>query len=138
MGAQMTTRHGWIAVDLDGTLAEHYWPHKGPYNPLVIGEPLAPMVKRVQQWLRDGYEVRVFTARVGPHGSAPGYGAEHIYNVKLAIANWTQEHVGQVLPSTCTKDYEMICIYDDRAIRVKHNIGTPCCSDSAEMLARYV
>ena len=96
------------------------------------------MVKRVQQWLRDGYEVRVFTARVGPHGSAPGYGNEHIEKVRQAIRAWTLEHIGDVLKPTCIKDYEMICIYDDRAIRVKHNIGTPCCSDSAEMLARYV
>ena len=127
-------KHGWIGVDLDGTLAEHYWPHKQPYDPLVIGDPLPPMVHLVRHYLSEGYEVRVFTARVGPHGSAPGYGNEHLEQVHLAITNWTCKHVGVALPATCTKDYHMLALYDDRAVRVKHNIGTPCCSDSEGML----
>jgi len=131
-------RHGWIGVDLDGTLAEHYWPHKGQYDPLRIGAPLAPMVNRIHQWMRDGYEVRVFTARVSPRGSAPGHGPEELERVHQEISRWTMAHVGEELADTCTKDYDMIVLYDDRAVRVKHNQGVPCCSDSAEQLASYV
>ena len=57
---------GWIGVDLDGTLAEHYWPAKGDYDPTRIGDPIPMMVERVRGWLAEGREVRVFTARGGP------------------------------------------------------------------------
>ena len=51
---------GWMAVDLDGTLA-HYDKFISPSH---IGEPIAPMVARVKKWLSQGKEVRIFTARV--------------------------------------------------------------------------
>ena len=123
----MRKKHGWIGVDLDGTLADHYWPSKGQYDPLRIGDPVPAMVERVKQWLAEGYEVRVMTARVGPHGSAPGYGPEYIARVQNAILNWTEEHIGEFLTPTCTKDYNMIELWDDRAVRVRINEGVPCC-----------
>jgi hypothetical protein len=119
----MGAKKGWIGVDLDGTLADHYWPHKGPYNPLRIGDPLAPMVVVVQALLNEGYEIRIFTARVGPHGSAPGYGPEYLFEVQEAIRQWTRQHVGVALESTCIKDYHMAVLYDDRCRQVAFNTG---------------
>ena len=125
----MAKRHsGWIGVDLDGTLAEHYWPQKRQYDPMIIGDPVIPMLRRVARLIDEGYEVRVMTARVGPHGSAPGYGEEHTQRVRAEIANWTRmRHLGRALEATCVKDYNMIALYDDRAVRIKFNEGVPCC-----------
>jgi hypothetical protein len=116
---------GWIGVDLDGTLAEQYWPHKGEYDPLRIGDPIPAMVERVCSWLAMGQEVRIFTARVGPQGSAPGWpgGAEQREQIAKAISTWTRRHFGVPLDATCTKDYGMIALYDDRAFRVERNTG---------------
>src|SRR6185369_3104899 len=53
---------GYIAVDLDGTLAEHHtW--LGPYH---IGKPIQKMVDRIKAWLAAGIEVRILTARAEP------------------------------------------------------------------------
>lgn len=100
---------GWIGVDLDGTLAT--------YNRWVsvdhIGEPIAPMVERVKQWLSQGKEVRIFTARVFmDDGTAVA-----------AIERWCEEHIGQKLPVTNVKDYGMIELWDDRAVSVEANTG---------------
>ena len=93
----------WIGVDLDGTLAG-YTGYKGDDH---VGAPIEPMVRKVRKWLRDGYDVRIFTARK-PHP---------------AIRRWCKEHLGQVLPITSTKDSGMICLVDDRAVGVVRNEG---------------
>ena len=95
----------WIGVDLDGTLAlyDHY---RGDDH---VGAPIEPMVRRVRKWLREGYDVRIFTARK-PHP---------------AIRKWCKEHLGQVLHITNTKDSGMIAMYDDRAVGVIRNEGQP-------------
>jgi hypothetical protein len=50
----------WIGVELDGTLATFdRW--RGVRH---IGQPIAPMVERIKQWLAHGAEVRIFTARI--------------------------------------------------------------------------
>lgn len=51
---------GWIGIDLDGTLAE-YDGWKGVEH---IGKPIPSMVKRVKEWISEGKDVRIFTARV--------------------------------------------------------------------------
>lgn len=52
----------WIGVDFDGTLAEYYEDRHG-------GSPVPAMVERVRYWIRQGIEVRLFTARATePHG----------------------------------------------------------------------
>lgn len=49
----------WIGVDLDGTLAKFTeWQEDGG-----IGEPIQPMIDRVKDWLKNGQEVRIMTAR---------------------------------------------------------------------------
>src|SRR6185503_6355526 len=49
---EMVKRHGWIGVDLDGTLAE-YDSWKGINY---IGEPIPLMVSRVREWVCSGHD----------------------------------------------------------------------------------
>lgn len=102
---------GWIGVDLDGTLA-HYGGWVGVNH---IGDPVPAMLARVKEWLNSGVEVRIFTARV--YGQIPG---DRVFKV---IENWCELHLGKVLPITCTKDYGMVELWDDRAIQVRINTG---------------
>ena len=77
-------------MDLDGTLA-HYDGFKGKTD---IGAPIPDMVERVRQWLKDGNNVKILTARVSddPGGAA-----------KKAIQDWTEQHLGQRLDVTDVK-----------------------------------
>ena len=104
---------GWIGCDLDGTLAEyHGWTPGGS-----IGKPVPAMLKRVKQWLKEGKEVRIVTARVS-HKHERGPEEEK-------IKRWCKEHVGQELRVTNEKDYGMIELWDDRAVEVQINTGRP-------------
>ena len=100
--------NGWIAVDLDGTLA-HYEGWKGGS----IGAPVPLMVERVRRWIAAGEDVRIFTARVS--SGEPG--------VREAIRAWCLEHIGAVLPITNIKDFAMKQLWDDRAVQVIPNTG---------------
>lgn len=104
---------GIIAVDLDGTLAT--------YDKWValthIGDPVPAMIDRVKQMLRDGYRVKIFTARC--------YGLNHEKKreFEAAIHRWTMKHIGVSLEATCMKEPLMIEFWDDRAIAVEKNTG---------------
>jgi hypothetical protein len=108
--------NGWIGVDLDGTLAE-YSGWKGAEH---IGAPIPLMVQRITKWLAQGIEVRIFTARVFAGGRV---NHEELQTVVTAIEKWCSEHIGIVLPITCTKDYGMVELWDDRAVQVIPNTG---------------
>lgn len=102
---------GWIGVDLDGTLALHdKW--QGVQH---IGEPIPAMVERVRGWLAEGREVRILTARVSHPEDADA--------ARGHVEEWCIRHLGQRLPVTCIKDWEMHVLYDDRAIQVEKNTG---------------
>jgi len=111
----MTTKNkqGWIGVDLDGTLAEyHGWKGAGH-----IGKPIPKMLERVKQWLKEGRDVRIFTARVGiPPGPERA-------NVEATIFTWCRAYLGQALPVTATKDLKMTALWDDRCVQVVPNTG---------------
>jgi hypothetical protein len=110
-------QYGWIAVDLDGTLAV-YDGWKGADH---IGEPIPDMLFRVRKWLAEGRDVRIFTARAYSDGTP-----ERDIEAKLArmaIVKWCREHFNQVLPITCIKDYAMLELWDDRAVQVEANTG---------------
>ena len=99
--------NGWVGVDLDGTLAEYgTWRGVG-----VIGAPVPAMLARVKRWRAAGVDVRIFTARAGDPECVP------------VIQRWCYEHVGEVLPVTATKDYQMVELWDDRAVQVLPNTG---------------
>lgn len=100
---------GWIGVDLDGTLA-HYDSTKGPN---VIGQPIKPMLNRVLDWLNAGKDVRIFTARASVPELIP------------EVVAWCKEHLGREIPVTNVKDFGTIEIWDDRAVQVEMNKGTP-------------
>lgn len=108
---------GWIGVDLDGTLAK-YDGWKGIEH---IGEPIPLMVDRVKMWRIEGKNVRIMTARVYSDGSKDR-NDEVVKSIK-SIASWCLEFIGEVLPITCTKDFGMIELWDDRAIQVIPNTG---------------
>jgi len=105
---------GWIGVDLDGTLAE-YGGWKGKDH---IGAPVAAMAFRVRQWLAEDRDVRIFTARV----SGPREGNE-IEESRTLIQDWTERHFGKRLAVTCTKDFGMIELWDDRVVQIECNTG---------------
>ena len=98
---------GWIGVDLDGTLAK-YDKWEGIKN---IGHPIGPMVKRVKEWLVAGAEIKIFTARAG-------YSESIRY-----IEDWCKLHLGQILPITNIKDFQMVALWDDRCVQVEANSG---------------
>lgn len=93
----------WIGVDLDGTLA-HYDEYRGDDH---VGQPIPEMVKKVNEWLDEGYDVRIFTARK-PHP---------------AIRKFSKENFGRILPITNKKDPGMIALFDDRVVGVERNTG---------------
>jgi hypothetical protein len=99
---------GWIGVDLDGTLAQY-----AGWNGGAIGDPVPLMAARVRQWINEGKDVRIFTARV----------FDQDQKTVSKIQDWCALHVGARLPVTNRKDYAMIELWDDRAIQVVPNTG---------------
>lgn len=108
------SNRGWIAIDLDGTLAQ-YDKWVSIYH---IGEPIPAMLNRVIDWLEAGEDVRIFTARVSAKNSS---------KVEAIVKKWCLKHIGKELPVTCVKDMNCRELWDDRAIRVVKNTGMPCC-----------
>jgi hypothetical protein len=111
----MARGKGWVGVDLDGTLAQY----DGFKGPLIIGDPIPKMLERVKGWLASGITVKIFTARVS-EGATDGRNVEE---VRTAIQDWCEKHIGQRLEVTCIKDYGMFELWDDRAVQVVPNTG---------------
>ena len=108
---------GWYGVDFDGTLAMYDGDVFHPYP-----APIPAMVKIVREWLANGVEVRIMTARA----SAVEMDSVSEQDYKRLIApvdNFCQKHFGQVLPITYKKDFQMVELWDDRAIQVIPNKG---------------
>jgi len=101
---------GYIAVDLDGTLAEYFGFGDGS-----IGKPIPAMMARIHKWLAEGKEVKIFTARVTAEEQRP------------VVQAWLDEHGIGHLEITNVKTFACLEIWDDRAVRVMPNTGEPCC-----------
>lgn len=101
-------------MDLDGTLA-NYTTWKGITD---VGAPVPRMLARVKDWIAAGVDVRIFTARAGEQLTQLQRDA-----TLIAIREWCIKHVGQSLPVTATKDFQMIELWDDRAVQVVPNTG---------------
>lgn len=114
MKTQRDKGDGWIGVDFDGALA-HYDGFKGEDH---FGAPVEAMVTRVRRWLRDGRDVRLFTAR----DPSPG------------LRRWMRDHLGEVLPITRVKDHQMQALWDDRAITTLRNQGEACCPEAVRQV----
>lgn len=110
-------REGWIGVDFDGTLATY----EGPWKHDVLGAPIPAMVDRVKRWLKDGVEVRIFTARISHDGTTQQMmWAEQSIGM---IKEWCQKVFDTQLAVTNVKDYEMYRLYDDKAVAIEKNTG---------------
>jgi Inorganic Pyrophosphatase len=99
---------GRIAVDFDKTLAAL---NEGEFNEDKLGPPIPLMLARVKQWLADGEEVCIFTARA----SSP--------EACEAIKKWCKKYIGQELDVTNVKSPDMKEFYDDKAFHVEPNLG---------------
>jgi hypothetical protein len=102
------------AVDLDSTLARY----TEFISPSHIGAPVPAMVRRVKQWLKNGEEVVIFTARVSSQHSE-----SEREEAQKAIEQWTLKYIGQKLPVTAEKTPDIVDYYDDRAKQVEKNTG---------------
>ena len=115
------SRIGWVGVDLDGTLALTC------SNTREIGAPIAPMLARVHDWLDQGLEVRIVTARVGASGVTLRDGTVddqcNAERQRALVEAWCVEHVGQRLKVTASKDIAMIELWDDIVIQVVKDTG---------------
>ncbi|HEY6018823.1 MAG TPA: hypothetical protein VIY48_02730 [Candidatus Paceibacterota bacterium] len=118
---------GWIGVDLDGTLAKYDgWRADGS-----VGEPILKMAVRVKRWLAEGKTVKIVTARACLNSSC---GNDTVVpqldpvQVKI-VQDWCETHLGARLPVVFWKDYGMIELWDDRAVQVYPNTGTPVLDD---------
>lgn len=114
---------GWIGIDLDGTLAE-YDGWKGVEH---IGKPIPSMVKRVKEWISEGKDVRIFTARVCMSQSK-----KDLTTAYEAIVAWCRKYIGKELKITAEKDWKMIKLWDDRCVSVIPNTGEIIPLDSNE------
>jgi hypothetical protein len=114
------TSLGWVGIDLDACLA-HYGTRQWPD----IGEPVPAMLEIVKDLLAQGREVRIMTARVGNLFKNHVTRAEYDDGVEQErmVQAWCMKHLGRELPVTAVKDYDMACLYDDRAIQVEKNTG---------------
>lgn len=99
----------WIGVDLDGTLA-HDTGWKGPEH---IGPPIPEMLARVRNWIVEGKRVKIFTARACTPQHIP------------PIREWLRAQGLPELEVTCTKDYSLLEMWDDRAVEIVTNTGRP-------------
>lgn len=106
------SKRGWIAVDLDHTLAKY---KSGDAGKGMIGAPVPVMVERVKQWIRDGFEVRIMTARWGDTANQIPF--------KAAVDKWLADQDIPPLVVTDRKDYDMVELWDDRAVRVERDTG---------------
>lgn len=99
-----------IAVDLDGTLA--YYDHwRGIEH---IGPPIVAMTTRVQQWLKEGKRVIIFTARIT---------GENEKEARKHIVHWLWKTGIGDLEITNVKQPHMVEFWDDRAVQVVPNTG---------------
>lgn len=118
----------WRAVDFDGTLAYH----EPGGSLLVLGEPIAPMVARVQRWLADGETVKILTARVSSM-----HNSDEIAMQRAMIESWCRTHLGTILEIVCEKDGGMIELWDDRAVSVHRNTGERTTNDAKHKDCSY-
>jgi len=108
-------RGGWIGFDLDRTLATY----RTGMGPCEIGEPIPLMIETAKAYIAEGWEVRVFTARV----CSTGAWAVRVPDIKRTIREWTLQHIGAALESTAEKDWMLVRLYDDRAVQVEAGTG---------------
>jgi hypothetical protein len=106
-GEKVGEKRGWIGMDLDGTLAHA----DALTDTSSIGAPVPRMVELARKLAREGYRIKIFTARA--------YDARQVGMVR----EWLRENGLPEFEVTNRKDFEMIRLYDDRAVQVIPNTG---------------
>lgn len=104
-----TLENSWIGVDFDRTLAQG----------VTFGPPVEAMKKRVTRWVTEGRNVRILTARACRDIQSA---EERAFQI-ARIESWCEEYLGFILPVTAEKDYNMIELWDDRAVGVIPDTG---------------
>ncbi len=99
--------NGWIGVDLDGVLAEYH----GWMGAEFIGPPIPLVVEKVKQMVREGMEVRIFTARATIPEQIP------------PVQKWLEENGLGGLHVTNVKDIGCLALWDDRCVQYVPNTG---------------
>ena len=103
-----------IAVDWDGTLVE-YTQFKGA---CIYGAPVPRMVYRIQDWLKEGHAVIIFTSRVSDEHTISRV-AEEIATIQVALHDMGLPP----LMVTANKYTHISEFWDDRAVHVIKNTG---------------
>jgi len=119
----MDTRH-WVGYDWDGVLVQDI--PGGKYNPRASGEPIPATWRRLEEDMRNGNRIKIFTARAASihhHTVFDGTAEEYLACVVSHIQEICVEQVGVELEITAEKDYLMKYFYDDRAIQMERNTG---------------
>lgn len=114
--------HDWMGVDFDGTLHDR----STAVDLNNLGKPVPEMLSLVKQWLAEGMQVRLLTARVADvqKNMPEGMTIEDFKSHQIKILNeWCLQYIGQILPITCSKDAYMYRLYDDRAVAIERNTG---------------
>lgn len=118
---QLVGTDKWIGVDFDGTLSNN---DGTDFDHLKHGIPVPEMVTRIRGWLKAGYTVKLFTARMAELPES-GEARPDLATIEAALKAWCKEHIGQELECTAQKDPNMEVLWDDRAVGVARNQGVP-------------
>ena len=108
-----------IALDFDGTLA-----HYDGYS-RELGQPIPLMVERVKFWLKKGYEIKIFTARVSGKYliGASEIAKKDAQEQEDKIAKWLIDNGLPAFKITAVKEHGFSEYWDDRAVGVELNTG---------------
>ena len=120
----------WYGFDIDGTIADN---SAHTFGMGKIGKPVKPMCDLMKKLHAEGRRVKICTARLSDVGSDPSSQQA----VKEHIWKWCDENLGFRPEITDRKDYEMECLYDDRAKQVVRNTGE-CLEDLYNKLVEEV
>lgn len=107
VGLDKPLLRGWVGFDVDGTLVSQDGPG---FDRLIWGAPVPEMIELVRWYLENGYEVRIFTARV-----APDRPESVVKQNRADIQEWTKKVFGKELEVTCSKSGSCVALYDDIA-----------------------
>lgn len=114
-------KKGWIGVDLDGTLSTYGLTYIGP---LWIGDPVPRMVEKVNQWIIEGKNIKIFTARVSKTWLDIIKNEVSEADVRKTIDDWCIKIFNRTFEITSEKDPYLVEIWDDiRLMPVERNTG---------------
>jgi len=103
-----------IALDMDSTLSYYEgWDKQGHK----LGKPIKKMVENVKSWLKKGYLVTIFTARLS-HGAV-----ESERQIALIQKFLRENDLPDTLPISCVKAHWFTIFIDDKAYHVIPNTG---------------